>query len=171
MKRLWLFLFPLMTVLLAAACSAAAGGMGPVGTEKPPSVPFETVLQTSLPGQAGTEKRELARDTVAWKALWDQLREGSNLPAEPPAVDFEREMVIAAAMETQGCISKVTIRTVTQTADGLVVDLLEAPPAPDCRCITSERPFHIIKLAKQAGPVRFTAQRGETSCGGAGGAR
>jgi hypothetical protein len=154
--------------LTLAACSAAgAGATGTADTAgNPPSVPFETVLQTSLPGQAGTEKRELARDAVAWKALWDQLREGSNLPAEPPAVDFEREMVIAAAMETQGCVSKVTIRTVTQTADGLVVDLLEAPPAPNCRCITSERPFHIVKLAKHAGPVRFTAERGETSCGG-----
>jgi hypothetical protein len=107
---------------------------------------------------------------VAWKALWDELREGSSLAAEPPAVDFEREMVIAAAMETQSCVSKVTIRAVTQTTDGLVVDLLEAPPAPNCRCITSERPLHIIKLAKQAGPVRFTAERGETSCGGGTGA-
>ena len=167
MRRPWLFLLALMAVL-AAACSAAAGGAIAQGTSvgNPPGLPFETILQTSLPGQAGTEKRELARDAVAWKALWDELREGSNLPAEPPAVDFEREMVIAAAMETQGCVSKVTIRTVTQTADGLVVALLEAPPAPNCRCITSERPLHIVKLAKQAGPVRFTAERGETSCGG-----
>jgi hypothetical protein len=161
-----------MTVLLAAACSAAAGGVaGTASTgSNPPSVPFETIVQASNPGQAGAEKRSLARDAVAWKALWDELREGSSLAAEPPAVDFEREMVIAAAMETQSCVSKVTIRAVTQTTDGLVVDLLEAPPAPNCRCITSERPLHIIKLAKQAGPVRFTAERGETSCGGGTGA-
>jgi hypothetical protein len=80
-------------------------------------------------------------------------------------------MVIAVAMETQPCVSKVTIRAVTETADGLVVDLLEAPPAANCRCITSERPLHIIKLPKQAGPVRFNAERGETSCGGSGAAR
>ena len=166
MRRAWPFLLPLMAVL-TAACSAAAGGVPPgTAAGNPPSVPFETILQTSLPGQAGSERRELARDAVAWKALWDGLREGSNLPADPPAVDFESEMVIAAAMETQSCVSKVTIRTITETADGLVVDLLEAPPAPNCRCITSERPFHIVKLAKQAGPVRFTAERGETSCGG-----
>lgn len=171
MRRPWAFAVSMLPVLLAA-CSLAAGGAGtadPPGNR--PSVEFETIVQTSVPGQAGTEKRELARDAVAWKALWDELREGSGLAAEPPAVDFEREMVIAAAMETQGCVSKVTIRAIAQTADGLVVDLLEAPPAPDCRCITSERPLHIVKLAKNAGPVRFNAERGETSCGGSGAAR
>jgi hypothetical protein len=168
-KRRWAFAASLLPLLLAA-CSLAAGRAGAADPPAGSSVSFETIVQTSVPGQAGGEKRELARDAVAWKALWDELRQGSNLPEEPPAVDFDREMVIAAAMETQSCVSKVTVRTIATSDDGLVVHLLEAPPAANCRCITSERPLHIVKLAKQPGPVHFTAERSETICGG-GGAR
>jgi hypothetical protein len=149
-----------LSALLAAACAANGSGAN-AG-----SVPFETVLQRSLPSQAGATRREVARDAAAWKALWDELREGSDLPPEPPAVDFDREMVIAAAMETQPCVARVTIRTVSQGADGVVVDLEEAPPAPNCRCIVAERPLHIVRLAKLPDPVRFTATRSVTSCGG-----
>lgn len=159
--------------LLAAACSAGPAPQSsgppsdrPAGGASPATVPFETLVQAAVPGQAGKERREVARDAAAWRQLWAELREGSHLPAEPPAVDFAREMVIAAAMETQGCVAKVTIRSVTQDGDGLVVDLLEAPPAPNCRCIVAARPVHVVKLPKQDGPVRFTAERGVTSCGG-----
>jgi hypothetical protein len=73
-------------------------------------------------------------------------------------------MVIVAAMETQGCVSKVTIRGIVREGNRLVVDLLEAPPAPNCVCITSERPLHIVRLPRVDGPVRFEIERGQTSC-------
>ena len=127
---------------------------------------IETLLQRSIPSQPGDQLRDVARDPAAWKLLWDQLRErdGGILPAEPPAVDFTRDMVIVAAMPTQACVAKVTIRKVTQTAEGLEVDLLEAPPAPNCTCIVSERPLHVVRLPQAEGEVRFTAEVGQTSC-------
>jgi hypothetical protein len=128
------------------------------------SISFETLLQQSNPGQTGDTVREAVRDEAAWSALWAKLREGSSLPAEPPTVDFRSEMVIAAAMETQGCVSKVTIRRIVREGNGLAVDLLEAPPAPNCVCITSERPLHIVRLSRAEGPVRFDVERGQTSC-------
>jgi len=96
------------------------------------------------------------------------LRAGGGegtLPAQPPAVDFSRDMVLAAAMETQSCVSRVTIRSVTQARGELVVDLLEAPPAANCICITAERPLHVVRLRQSAAPVRFEVTRGQTSCG------
>lgn len=153
-------------VLLAAACSS---GNGHATATKPgrraSALAFETIVQLSVPGQVGGERREVVRDAAAWQVLWTELRQGSGLAAERPAVDFSREMVIAAAMDTQSCIARVTIRTVTRSAGGVVVDLLEAPPAPDCRCIVAERPIHVIRLARLSDPVRFTAERGVTSCG------
>jgi hypothetical protein len=74
------------------------------------------------------------------------------------AVDFERKMVLAAAMPTQGCISRVTIRGVTAGEDGLVVDLLERPPAEGVVCVVSERPFHAVRLARHDGPVRWEVE-------------
>jgi hypothetical protein len=153
----------LIILLLAAACSNAPV---PTAQDEPAAaaVPFETLVQASNPGQAGPSRREVIRDEANWRAAWKELREGSALPEEPPAVDFNREMVILAALETQGCVSRITIRSVTRTADALVVDLLEAPPAPNCVCITSERPIHLVRLPRIDLPARFEAERGRTDC-------
>jgi hypothetical protein len=148
-------------LLLAAACSQAPAR----SAESAAVLPFETLLQRSFPGQSGPAVREVVRDQAAWRAAWTTLREGSDLPAEPPAVDFDRQMVILAAMEMQSCVSRVTIRSVTRTAGALAVDVLEAPPAPNCVCITSERPIHVIRLERVDLPETFEVERGVTSCG------
>jgi hypothetical protein len=151
--------------LLVLACRGSATPDPNPGTA-PAEIVLETTLQRSIPGQGGGEIREVARDEAAWKTLWDRLREGGGvLPADPPAVDFTKSMVIAAAMPTQPCVSKVTIRGVRRSGGELVVDLLEAPPAPNCTCFVSERPLHVVRLPRSADPVRFEAERGVTPCG------
>lgn len=156
-----------MLLLLAAACSNGSIHGSTPEAAAAASLPIETLLQQSNPGQSGPARREVIRDDAAWRAVWAELREGSALPAEPPAVDFARDMVILAAMETQGCVSRVTIRGVRDVArqgQELIVDLLEAPPAPNCVCIVSERPLHMIRLRKSDLPVRFEAEQGRTEC-------
>lgn len=152
---------------LALACSGSASAPESAPKTGSADVAFETLLQRSIPGQPGGRIREAARDEAAWKALWNRLREGEGgiLPAEPPAVDFTRDMVIVAAMPNQSCVSRVTIRKVTRAGGTLVVDLLEAPPAPNCTCFVSERPLHVIRLPKSEEPLRFEAEQGVTSCG------
>lgn len=125
---------------------------------------LQTIVQQSNPGQRGESVREVVRDEASWRALWAKLREGSALPEEPPAVDFAREMVAVAAMETQACVSRVTIRSAARTGSELVLDVLEAPPAPNCVCITSERPVHVVRLPRVDAPERFTVERGQTAC-------
>ena len=152
--------------LLVLACRGSATPEPTPGTA-PAAIVLETVLQRSLPGQAGGEIREVARDEASWKALWDRLREGGGdvLPTEPPAIDFKKDMVLAAAMPTQSCVSKVTLRGIVRSGGELVVNLLEAPPAPNCTCFVSERPIHVVRLPRSADPVRFEAERGVTPCG------
>jgi hypothetical protein len=144
-------------VLMAASCH---GGMT---TEVNP-MELETIVQQSNPGQVGGTVREVVKDQAAWSALWAELRKGSGLPEEPPAVDFAREMVIVAAMETQSCVSRVTISAASDTGGELIVDVLEAPPAPNCVCITSERPIHVVRLRRVDAPPHFAVKRGETPC-------
>ena len=67
-------------------------------------------------------------------------------------------MVIAAAMPTQGCVSRVTIRGIRAEGGGLVVDLLEQPPAEGIVCVVSERPFHAVRLARRDGEVRWKVE-------------
>lgn len=154
----------------ALALTAASCDRGPSGAGEPPDravepVPLETIVQVSNPGQGGAQRQEVIRDEAAWRTAWSEIREGSALPTEPPAVDFAREMVILAAMETQGCVSRVTINSVTASGGDLVIAVTEAPPAPNCVCITSERPVHIVRAPKLDGTPRFVVTRGQTSCG------
>lgn len=149
---------------LVLAGLAGCGSAAPEKGRKDAPLELQTILQQSNPGQAGETLREVARDEAAWRALWARLREGSGLPEEPPAVDFTREMVAVAAMETQGCVSRVTIRSAVRQGDALVFDVLEAPPAPNCVCITSERPFHVVRLPRVDAAERFTVERGQTPC-------
>jgi len=150
-------------LLLTVACgSAGAGGGDPEPVEPEPTeqqqVAVKTIQQASVPGKAGEQVRATVHDSAAWQSVWDDLTAGGAMAGQAPAVDFEREMVLAAAMPTQPCVSRVTIRGVTAGEDGLVVDLLEQPPAEGVVCVTSERPFHAVRLARHDGPVRWQAE-------------
>ena len=153
------------TGLIAAAASVLVGASCHEGmtTEANP-MELETIVQQSNPGQVGGTVREVVKDQAAWSALWAELRKDSGLPEEPPAVDFAREMVIVAAMETQSCVSRVTISAASDTGGELIIDVLEAPPAPNCVCITAERPIHVVRLRRVDAPPSFTVQRGQTNC-------
>lgn len=154
--------------LLTLACAGAAEPQRGQRPAQAPAAP-ETIVQRSVPGQSGGEIRQVARDAAAWRALWAELRQGASdglLPTEPPAVDFSREMAVAVAMPTQSCVSRVTIRSIQRTGGEVVVNLLEAPPAPNCRCMVASRPIHAVRLPRMEGTVRFVAERGQTPCGG-----
>lgn len=148
-------------LLIAAVVLSAASCEGSKTTPtEPATMELTTVVQQSIPGRIGSTVREVIRDQSALNATWSDL----GLPGSPPAVDFGQEMVIAVAMETQACVSRVTIRSAAQVGGALVVDILEAPPAPNCVCITSERPVHLVRLRKLDAPPRFTVERGLTPC-------
>ena len=148
-------------VLIAASCNGEKTVTEPGDKSTEPStVELTTVVQRSIPGGRGGTVREVIRDQNALATMWTQL----ELPDAPPVVDFEQEIVIAAAMETQSCVSKVTIRSAAEQGGELAVDILEAPPAPNCICITAERPLHLVRLRKVDAPPRYNVERGLTPC-------
>ena len=149
--------------LLLAGCRSAGSNTDAPGAPVP--VPFATVIQIAVPGQTGKQVQMAVRDADTWKTVWSDLRKGSALAADPPAIDFETEMVIVAAMETQGCVARVTFRSIARTNDKAAADVLEEPPATNCRCFASSRPIHIVRLQKIPGEVTFTTARGEMPCG------
>lgn len=155
--------FALLGGMLMAASCEGAKPVSP-GNQAPPPLELETLVQQSIPGQGGETVREVIRDQAAWTAMWAKLREGSALPETPPAVDFKKDMVIVAAMETQPCVSRVTVRSAVESGGELVVGILEAPPAPNCVCFTSERPIHAVRVRKTDAPPRFDIERGQTPC-------
>ncbi len=127
-------------------------------------MPFSTLAQSAVPGRSGGAVQQVVRDAAGYQALWDELGAGGAGKA-PPAVDFARRMVVAVALPTQSCVAKVTIRGIAREPGGLAVDVLEQYPGPQCRCIVSSRPFHVVSLDRQApGAVRFDVTRGPDTC-------
>jgi hypothetical protein len=156
---------------LTVACASAVAAP-PAAKKDGKAITFYTVLQRSVPGQTGGEVRTIARDPDTWKALWASLRQngGDSLPPDPPAVNFPREMALVVAMPTQSCVSQVTIQSIAHlgspTNGTLLVTLLEAPAAPNCKCIVSSRPIHVVRLPRTGGILRFAVNHGQTACGG-----
>ena len=143
----------------------ACAGSGATTTQpEGQPVPFTTLAQAAVAGQSGGAVAEVIRDDARYRALWAELRVGSGLAETPPAVDFLRQMVIAVALPTQGCVAKVTVQAITGDATGLRVDVLERYPGSSCRCIASSRPFHLVALARRPDPVRFNPTRGTDTC-------
>ncbi len=160
----------LSAMLIAAALFACGTADGPAASDdgaayQPPvaaegeAIPFETIEQRSMPGKVGGEVREVARDAATWQRIWDDLAGDGGPAGDAPAVDFAAEMAIAAAMPTQSCVSRVTIRGIRAEAGALVVDLLEQPPAEGIVCVVAERPFHAVRLARRDGEVRWKVEQ------------
>jgi hypothetical protein len=158
--------FALFGICFGTACAgtSSAGDSGEASEGPGGAVLFTTLAQAAVPGQSGGEIRQVIRDPATWRRTWANLRAGSSLQATPPAIDWKTDMVIVVAMPTQSCVSKVTLRSITAEAGGLVVDALEEPAGPSCRCFTSQRPFQIVRLARTAAAVRFAVTAKPRAC-------
>jgi hypothetical protein len=153
-------LLVLETALLLACTGSVRTSTEPTAPPAAEPVAFTTLVQAAVPGQSGAGVQEVVRDEAGYRALWA----GLAVAEAPPPVDFSRRMVIAAALPTQGCVAKVTIQGIVRDATGLRIDVLEQYPGPDCRCIVSSRPFHVVALDRRSEPVRFHATRGPNTC-------
>ncbi len=132
------------------------------------------VLALSGPGRATTERglsfttieagkssgvREAAqmviRDAVEWAALWRRHAGASLRPM--PAVDFDREMVIAVFAGTIQSPHVVSVARIVPESGRLVVwyTLMDRRPLPDGEGVTPSTPFVVVRLARSPLPVRF----------------
>lgn len=115
---------------------------------------FTTIQQGPLSG-VDTERRVVVRTETEWGALW---REHQS-EREEPRVDFSRSMVVAlfmGARRTAGYAVQVT--RVERAGDGVTVFYRQT--APDPEAMTAQvltAPFHIIRIERVAGDVRFEA--------------
>jgi hypothetical protein len=82
--------------------------------------------------------RTVVRDTAAWRALWMQI----NRPFIPaptlPSIDFDRDMVIVAALGAQPTGGYgIMIESVEEDSAGVAVSVVRSAPGP-----MTKRPVH-----------------------------
>lgn len=146
----------------------------PAGDTQPRSgaAPADTVQLDLEPvhasGQSGLEEplREVVRTPEAWQDLWSRIA-APRIPApEAPAVDFDSDMLIVAAMGRRNT-GGYTIEVVRATRVGgvLTVEVVEASPGADCmttQALTS--PVTVIGVERSAAQARFVERSETRSC-------
>lgn len=101
----------------------------------------------------GEPRTVIVRDREAWRALWRE-HAGS---ADPPAVEFDREMVVAVfAGERPTAGYRVEIVRLFERSGKVVVAYRDEPPPRDAvvaQVIT--QPFHLVRTSRSDLPLVF----------------
>ncbi len=140
-------------MLILLALTVLAGAPAPV--QDGPTVPFVTVAAGNSSGIHEPEQLVI-RDQATWFTVWRRHIASRALPV--PAVDFDRQMIIAMFAGQSRVPRSLTIRRIVQESDRLVVwyTLRDTRPLPDGEGLTPAAPFQIVRLARSRLPVRFS---------------
>src|SRR5262249_500664 len=135
----------LLALVLAAHWAARVSGQT--------SVPLRTV-DKGAHSNVDAARQAVARTDAEWAALWKA--HADNRPA--PAIDFNREMIVAVFMGSRPTAGfSIEIVEVRDGGGGLVVSYRDAMPPPGA--ITAQiitAPYHLAAIPKHGGEVTFT---------------
>ncbi len=139
-------------------CWIAAVFVGGIAAAQTPSeVPFTTIAAGKISG-VRTPTQIVVRDVAAWRSLWVR-HAGSGVV--PPAVDFNREMVIAFYAGAQPQSVVLAIHRIVREPERLVVYYMLAAtrPLPQPEEGSTITPFQIVRLPRVALPVAVVLRR------------
>lgn len=154
------------TTVASAACADGRpppSAEGPAGEERPAdeppaadSLPFVILHQDSYSG-IDERRRNLVRTEAEWHELWSEIAGHRVPPPEPPQVDFERRMVIVAAMGSKPTGGyAIDIARVRTEGDRIVVEVVETSPGPGCMTTQAfTAPVVAVTVEKRAGEAEF----------------
>jgi hypothetical protein len=152
-------------ILLAAACGAAPSA--PEAQEPLTIVRLrrEPVSFTYVSG-FDEPRHFVVRDANAWQQTWTELWR-NHVPLPPlPAINFEREMVVVAALGTRpsGGFS-VFIDSASAGPDGVVVRVRALSPGSDCAVtLAVTQPVDVARVPRRDGSVAFTERHEIQNC-------
>ena len=160
-------------IMLSVASLLACQGAGGPAVMTAPSNPLPLVRfstdSTAFAEYSGVTAAQnlVVRDASAWNALWQRIN-AMSIPVPPlPAVDFTREMIVAAAMGTRNTGGyDILLTGATEDQAGVEIRVLEV--SPGAACITTQaltQPVVLARAARRDGSVRFVVSRETRKCG------
>jgi hypothetical protein len=111
-----------------------------------------TTIARGANSQIMDARQPVVQNENEWRALW---REHAGDASAPPAVDFTRFTVVGLFVGSRSSAGySVEITSAAARNGETILEYVERQPAADAitaQVITS--PFHIVRIAKTAGPV------------------
>jgi hypothetical protein len=163
----------LAALLLTTAC----GNAGPVGTDGAHSAgpTGESLSVTRLRAEPYSftfssgytdSARVVVRDARGWEAVWREVWRNETPVPPLPAIDFEREMVVVAALGSRRSGGYgIVVEGARRTAGGVEVSILKQSPGPRCGVAAAiTTPADIARLPRVGGAVRFRERSEVRDC-------
>ncbi len=144
----------LVAVLGACTASLVEGEQGepvPITRLRAESYPFafSSGLSDSL--------RLVIRDAATWRNTWEQMHRNHSPQPPLPEVDFEREMLIVAALGTRPSGGYgILLESAHEHPSHLVATIRKTSPGAGCVVTAAlTQPVDIARLARREKPVHF----------------
>lgn len=156
--------------LLAIALAAGGCGLAPV-TGVPGDAAavrderLEALFDDSYSG-IDEAQRQVVRTPGTWADVWEQLHEGRSPVPERPAVDFERSVVVVAAMGSRRSGGYgIEVTSVHRDGETLYVVVEETSPGEDCAVTAAiTAPATAVRVPRAAGDVHFVEKETVHEC-------
>lgn len=109
----------------------------------------------------------MIRDAAAWSELWQSIH-ATMVPVPPlPEVDFDREMIVAAALGTRNTGGyNVLLAEAAEEEGSVQIQVIETSPGVDC--VTTQaltQPIDLARMVRRDGAVRFLVTQQVRRCG------
>jgi hypothetical protein len=161
-----------LTPFITTACARA---QTPTDGTRPQTIPegateltVEAVEEIANRFYSGIQdqRRVVIRSTEDWRAFWTEFTVLQQPPPDAPIVDFDRQMVIVAAMgrQTTGGYL-IMIPAVHEHQGKLFVEVVEVSPGAGCMTTQAlTAPATAIKVEARDDPVTFVERSEQQSC-------
>lgn len=111
--------------------------------------------------------RVVIRDRARWREYWARIHSPFVPPPREPEIDFEREMIILAALGRRPSLGyDILIRSATRDSAGIEVQLRRSNPGQGCPVsAAATEPVDLARIPASDLQVRFTELITATPCG------
>ncbi len=159
--------------VLFLASALACGDAAKSSTSDPSrggSIPFAPMAEDfRFYSGLCTPTLRVVRTAEEWAAAWAELGAGRSPTLPLPAVDFDTDMLIVAAMGTQssgGYVIEVEGVAEGSAPGSLHALLLETSPGPTCvTTMAITCPTAVVLVARHEGEVQFATRTVSDDCG------
>lgn len=110
--------------------------------------------------------RIVVRTSAEWTTLWNRIV-ANHAPKPPvPAIDFEKEMLLVAAMGTRPTGGHaIEIEAVDRDGSSITASVRTRSPGKNCMTTQAlTAPVAIVRIPRSDLPVRFVEEHIVTSC-------